>query len=160
MREARIELQHTHARQIALLNCSGYVADYMRNLARWTMLENPNETEAAYTKIGRQFRERGVDPRTLAEHNYKHILYQLAKSGVTTIDGEPVAGKEDLRALAVSASHHKARYDHFGGGGTNDEQSLNSLLSRLGKPASEKEKEKQEPRVSCLLCMADWVHAS
>lgn len=145
MREARIELQHVHARQIALLNCSGYVADYMRDLARWTVLEGPEATEKAYIKIGRQFREGGVDPRALAEHNCGKLLLALAKSGVATIDGEPIKGKEDIRALAVNASHNEARYDRFGDWGTDeDEQSLTSLIKRVEKPAAASEKEKRE----------------
>lgn len=144
MREARIELQHVHARQIALLTCSGYVADYMRDLARWTALEKPKETEAAYIKIGREFRERGVDPRAHAEHNYKQLLYHLAKSGVATINGEPVDGKEELRARAVTASYDEARYDRYGECLSDDEQSLAKLLKRVEAPASEKEKREQQ----------------
>lgn len=144
MQEARIELQHVHARQIALLMCSGYVADYMRAVAKWTMLEGPKATEAEYIKIGREFRERGIDPRALAEHNHKQLIYQLAKNGVMTIDGEPIEGTEEHRARAVTASYVEACYDHHGEWMSDDEQSLSSLIKRIEKPPSEKEKRKHQ----------------
>lgn len=162
MCEARVELQHVHARQIALLMCSGYVADYMRELARWTTLEKPAAAEAEYIKIGRDFRERGVDPRALAEHNHKQILHYLAKTGVATIDGEPIAGKEGIRARAVTASHDEARYDKSESCMSIDddavaaEQSLSSLLKRLERPTSEKEKRKHEEAAEAD-GLLDWM---
>lgn len=133
MAELRLELHHSHARQIALIRSVGDAAIYTQTLVRWSALERAEAAADEYVRIGREMRDNSIDMRVHAGNCHKAITARFIRSGFFSPNGEPDPVRADERAIQVTHALMRAMGDQ-------DRVEVQSMSDLLNKIIDKKEK--------------------